>query len=545
MKSMRSSSGVYVLVIFLFAMGFAAFSQEAFAHHIVANVPVASSPMRMSIVDDSLYISHISDNIISVIDTRTDKVQKEIATSGGIISVEAVPDKNKIYAAVFESDGIDVYHMDTGLYDKTITLPDAEMTMWSKAGKPYGQREYVSFLTGGWDLAYNPNNELLYVTSYNGDVLRVIDTRVDQVAETIPVVDDPYTVRVDPMTDKVIIGSLAGNAVTFVTPSESGVGYSQDITHEISSELKTGISPWCLDIDSMNHLAFVSHRGSSTLSVINIIEEEEVATIQLPGRAQCVTVDETEQRVYVSLFTSNEIVKINGETFEIIDIIETTGNVWDLVVEPNSHKIYASHQGDDVIVVLSPQSVRETLPIITQETPVVVVDYILYHGQDVRMVNPILNVEGNSISSRIVTNDGGSLTVQIPHTVLVAQQDDGQDKEFSVTVDGKSVTYEEVMTTDEFRSINFFVPEESLTLEIIGTDILSEPQSTDTTTMMQDKEEEVAVEIEKTTQENTIIPADVICEDKTWIENNNGKIACVTPSTAQKLVERGWGTILE
>jgi len=36
-----------------------------------------------------------------------------------------------------------------------------------------------------------------------------------------------------------------------------------------------------------------------------------------------------------------------------------------------------------------------------------------------------------------------------------------------------------------------------------------------------------------------------ICIDKVWIENSKGKIACVTPSTAEKLVERGWGILLE
>jgi len=32
-----------------------------------------------------------------------------------------------------------------------------------------------------------------------------------------------------------------------------------------------------------------------------------------------------------------------------------------------------------------------------------------------------------------------------------------------------------------------------------------------------------------------------ICIDKVWIENKKGKIACVTPTTSDKLVERGWG----
>ena len=38
---------------------------------------------------------------------------------------------------------------------------------------------------------------------------------------------------------------------------------------------------------------------------------------------------------------------------------------------------------------------------------------------------------------------------------------------------------------------------------------------------------------------------DQICVDKVWLENSKGKIACVTPATADTLVERGWGTILE
>jgi len=34
-----------------------------------------------------------------------------------------------------------------------------------------------------------------------------------------------------------------------------------------------------------------------------------------------------------------------------------------------------------------------------------------------------------------------------------------------------------------------------------------------------------------------------ICINKVWIENTKGKIACVTPTTAEKLVQRGWGTL--
>ena len=36
-----------------------------------------------------------------------------------------------------------------------------------------------------------------------------------------------------------------------------------------------------------------------------------------------------------------------------------------------------------------------------------------------------------------------------------------------------------------------------------------------------------------------------ICVDKVWLESTNGRITCVTPSTADRLVQRGWGTLLD
>jgi YVTN family beta-propeller protein len=478
--------------------------------------------MKMSIAGDFLYVSHVSENKISVIDTRTDLLYKEITTSGGLIAVEAIPEKNKIYAAIFESDGVDVYAADTGLYEKTIILPDAELLQVSTSNQGYSQRGTFSFLTGGWALDYNPNNELLYVASYNGDVIYVIDTNVDQVGETITVADDPYTVKVDTVTDKVIVASLAGNAVTILTPVELSSSPG-NFEHEISSELKTGSAPWCLDIDSINHLAYVSHRGSSYLSVINIIDEVEVAQIPLSGRVQCVAVDEVEHMVYTTLFTSNDLVKINGETFEIIDTIEVESSTWDLIVEPKSHKIYASYQGDDRIAVLSPESYRETLPVITQETPVLVVGHIIVHGQDVRVFAPNLVIEESSIVAGLVSSDGGNLSVQIPRSLLVSEQGD-DDTKFSVMVDGNSVTVNEIQGNDKYRDISFFVPEKSTSLEIKGSDVLPAP---------------------KQSVSDGWTEAQIMCQEKVWIESTNGKIACVSGSTALKLEERGWGTILE
>ena len=44
---------------------------------------------------------------------------------------------------------------------------------------------------------------------------------------------------------------------------------------------------------------------------------------------------------------------------------------------------------------------------------------------------------------------------------------------------------------------------------------------------------------------DVLVENNQICIDKVWIENSKGKIACVFSSTADKLIERGWGTLIE
>ncbi len=52
-------------------------------------------------------------------------------------------------------------------------------------------------------------------------------------------------------------------------------------------------------------------------------------------------------------------------------------------------------------------------------------------------------------------------------------------------------------------------------------------------------------ELIKIISKNSSSNSNQICIDKVWIENIRGNIACVTPTTAEKLIERGWGTPLE
>ncbi|HXW02007.1 MAG TPA: hypothetical protein VD828_01370, partial [Candidatus Nitrosotenuis sp.] len=49
-------------------------TNSAFAHHVSKEIPVSTSPMKMSLSGDYLFVSNLGQREISVIDTRSDEV---------------------------------------------------------------------------------------------------------------------------------------------------------------------------------------------------------------------------------------------------------------------------------------------------------------------------------------------------------------------------------------------------------------------------------------------------------------------------------------
>ena len=520
-----------MLGILVFAIAFSiSTSQDAFAHHVLQHIPAPGTPMSMDVSDGSLYISSFEYPRVSIVDVGTNKETGFITTSSsGIMDIKVVPDKNKIYVAPFESGGIDVYSLSSKLLIKTIPLPESEITFQTSMHQAYVSRADVQFVTGGWSLDYNPSTNLLYVADYNSNLIYVIDGKTDEVIESVSVPRHPFTVRADPISNTIIVASLAGNEISFLEQVPRNQ-YSDVSSHEIVGTIKVSGGPWGMDIDPTRHLAYVTNRGCDCITVINILEKEIVGTIPIGDRAQSVAVDTSEHQVFVSYLTQNKIVKIDGDTNEIVSTLDMGSKSWDLTVDPNTHKLYASLKAEDEVLVLGPQSISMTLPVLTLETPLTFLDLISFHGQDVRASNAFVDLGSNTLTMDLLADDGGKAAIHIPRNVLDAKNDDGTDARFEVMIDGMTVSYEEMKSDPSMRVVSLQIPKNAKSLSVSGS-----ISAQDTGESMQSK---ASATPEMMTEE-------IVCKDKVWIESSNGKIACVTPSTAKKLVERGWGTILE
>lgn len=520
--------GITILSLLITVYG----SEDVFAHHVLETIPVSNDPMGMSLTDEFLYVSSFQYPHISIIDIEKNENVGFITTSSsGIMAVEAVPDKNKIYAASFESGKIDVYALSSKLLIKSIALPDSEITIQSSSHQLYMQKSDIHFVTGGWSLDYNPTKELLYVADYNSNNIYVIDGKTDEVIQTIPVPRHPFSVRADPISNTVIVASLAGNEITFLEDITDE--YSVFPIHEVVKTIKVSGGPWGLELDPVHHLAYVTNRGCECITVINILEKEIVGEIPLGDKAMAIAVDTNEHEIYASYLTQNKIVKIDGQTNKILSKLNLQSNPWDIKIDSKSNKVYVALKSEDSVLVLGPTSYSIHLPVLTLQSPTAFAGMIHVHGHDVTVSNPVVDVVNTVLTMNIGTDDGGKLTIDIPRYVLDSKLIDA-DTPFVVSVDGEVVDHQESYGIHNDRIISLHVTPNSETLSISGSEISLETQ---------DPFQTLAT---PTTQEPSLSKGyEIICEGKVWVENMRGKLVCTFPETAKKLIERGWGTILE
>ena len=499
------------LLFFVTSMFFVT-TQLAYSHHIVARIPVIDGPLNMALEGDDLYVSNLSEREISIIDTVSNTYSDGITTSGGVVAVQPLQEKNKIYVATFESGGIDIHDLTTGLYQKTIELPESKIHYPAQLADRL--TEEMNLASGGASLAYDAKTGLLYVANYNANNVVVINTDSDTAEEVIPVARHPIDIKVDPISSKLLVISLAGNAATFISLDN----------HEVIKETPVGTGPWGVAIDEIDHKAYVTHRGSDNIAILDMVTNELVGEMPISERAHAIAVDDERNIVYVSLMFSGKILQIDADAKTIIQAIDTGVKAWDMIHDPKTDKLYSTMRTADKVFAFGPGSISIELPVVIEDAAVIV-GKITAHSQDIRATSASLNLDENKLVLDLIAGQEADLAIRIPREIL----DHNEDSEYQVFVDGNEIeTFVDNCDclgpiTYEFRQITFEVALGAKVVEIVGTESLSSKQL------------------------NLAGPAeqDLICKDKVWIENNAGKVACVTPSTAQQLVERGWGRLLE
>lgn len=451
--------------MFLFGtIGSTTILPSVFGHHVVSEIPV-KRPTELSIENGLLYVSKMGDSGISVINITTDKVVQVInsTSKSGIIDVISIP--QKIYLAPLDSGTIEVYDKSTQKMINEIQLPNAKYSIPT----PLADRVLTKaeFVRGVWALAYNPISKVLYAAYADANEILAIDANTDKIITSIPMANHPLALQVDPLANTLVVASLAGNKVTFIATD----------TNQVTDEIETGVGPWHIALDNLYHKAYVANRGSYYVTVVDTIGHQIIDKIPVPSPPQSLAVDEKDHAVFVTYQGSDIIDKIDGQTNQIVSTIDL-GNVvpQDITVDSNTHKVYVSTKSYDKILVLGPEAVSYTVPVISQDQPFVVLGDIKVHGEDVKL-SSLGTITNNTLSLNTTAQDGGNIGIDLPRSMLDSKSN-GNDTSFNVLLNGQQSKYSENQellanmsdnATNTFRSLDIYVPAGTNTIEIIGT----------------------------------------------------------------------------
>ena len=489
---------------------------NASAHHIIKEIVVTERPMLISLDEPLLFVSNLGKPIVSIISTVSDNVVGTINTTNSVMDVVGVLDKNKVYVATFQTGEIEVYDLTTKELIKKIPIPGSVI----QYPKRLADTALISstVITGGSSLDYNPNNGMLYLANYNTNEIIVIDTNNnnDTIVKTIDVSPHPIDVKVDPVTNQVLVTSFASKKLTFISGE----------TNEITDTVDTGISPWGIGIDNREHLAYIAHHNSPYVAVVDILNKKVIKQIPIGFEAQSIVVDTIEHKIYVSFHDIDKIVKIDGgNKNEIETVIQLDHRIPnDIAIDPVSHKLYASIKYSNNIWVMGPESYAISVPVLTSKPPVLFVDNIIVHGEDVQILNPVMtnktsaaaattdvsNIENNLFTSpyltsvaildsenknltmQVISPDGGNLQIKIPKSILnfLTEEEEKRnvtDTKLTVLVGGIKTEFKEItplsktamvdekgqvqqQQQDISKEISVFIPKGDKKIEIIGKD---------------------------------------------------------------------------
>jgi YVTN family beta-propeller protein len=151
-----------------------------------------------------VYVTNLSGNTVSVIDTVTNTVVTTIPVGSAPFGVAVTPDGGKVYV--------------TNLSGNTVSVIDTATNMVVGSPIPVG--------SGPAGVAITPDGSKVYVTNFNDDTVSVIATASNTVVGVpISVGQQPYGVAVTPDGSKVYVANFSDATVSVIaTASNTVVG---------------------------------------------------------------------------------------------------------------------------------------------------------------------------------------------------------------------------------------------------------------------------------------------------------------------------------
>lgn len=281
----------------------------------VIDVPLTGTASRLDYQSfdantGRLYIAHLGDSMLTVFDTKTQKIVGDVKNLKHVHGVLAVPELHRVYASA------------TGT-NELVVIDDESLQIVARI--PAG--DYPD------GIAYAGKEKKLYVSDKQGKTDTVIDARTNKVITTIPLNAPAGNTQYDAVSDRIFVTVHKLNQLVEIDPQIDKVVGNYPLA---GCEDSHGLL-----IDGKNRFAFVACEGNAKLAMFDLTKKKLLAIYPVGDGPDVLAFDSDLGRLYVSAESGVlAILDENKETLEMVGIGFYAANAHTIAVDGTTHRIF-------------------------------------------------------------------------------------------------------------------------------------------------------------------------------------------------------------
>ena len=245
-----------------------------------------------------------------------------------------------------------------------------------------------------------------------------------QVTDTIPAGDTPWSAAVNPVTNQIYIPDQGSNYVTVI-----------DGTTLATTTVRVGTDPFFLAVNPVTNRIYVANWSSKTVSVIDGTNNSVIKTVTVGTYPFHLAVNSVTNKIYVVNNGTNNVTVINGSNNSVIKTVAVGTDPWFLAVNPVTNQIYVANYNSNTVSVIdgTNNSVIKTITVGTNPCFLAVntltnqIYVANYYGKSVSVIDGTTNSviktitvgtnpyapAVNPVTNRIYVTDNGSNDVAV------------------------------------------------------------------------------------------------------------------------------------
>jgi YVTN family beta-propeller protein len=210
------------------------------------------------------------------------------------------------------------------------------------------------------EIAFDSENNRMYVTNYNDDTVSVINTATNSVIATVFIGNTPNGIAFDSENNRMYYS--LGN---WLADATKRIRFIDTADHSVSANIATA-EPIANGIafDSKNDRMYVVNWNgwgrvdvpapdNASVSVINTANNSEIATITVGDYSYEIAFDSANDRMYVTNYADDTVSVISTATNSVIATVSVGDSPLGMAFDSANNRMYVANLVDDTVSVIN------------------------------------------------------------------------------------------------------------------------------------------------------------------------------------------------